>query len=162
SCNGTETCQTCASDCGTCPVQNGACPHEPAGYTRFNEQPWDSVPPTPGKPLDPSRWLADYGDASMKTPIVSDPTSPFPSSNHNVAAGTFPAGSPGGSGPFYVYRPFASNEQFKNLYICIYMKHDANFNNTNGNGGTKFMWPAADQVQGAQLFAAFEADRMGF
>ena len=143
-------------------VQNGACPNEPGGYARFNEQSWDAVPVKPGLALDPSGWLDDHGDAASKTPIVSDPTSPFPSTNHNVAAGFFPAGSPGGSAPFYVYRPFASSERFKKLYICMYMKHSANFNNTNGNGGTKFMWPAGDQSQGTQLFAEFQGDQMEF
>src|SRR5262245_35773757 len=66
------------------------CPNEPANYTRINDQPWDAVPLRPGLPLDPSGWLDDHRDAATKVPIISDPTSPFPSPNHNVAAGTFP------------------------------------------------------------------------
>ena len=144
----------------TAPTTPGAaCPNEPPGYVTINEQPWDVVPVHPNTSLG---WIDDYWNAGTAIPVVSDPTSPFPSTNHNVAAGTFPAGSPGGSSPFFIYRPFASTEQYRNIYICLYLKHSADFDNTNGNTGTKFLWPAADQVQGTQTYNGHDGANMDF
>ena len=143
----------------TTTVTSGSCPNEPSTYARINEQPWDVVPVHPNTSLG---WIDDYWNAGTAIPVVSDPTSPFPSTNHNVAAGTFPAGSPGGSSPFFIYRPFASTEQYKNIYICLYLKHSADFDNTNGNTGTKFLWPAADQVQGTQTYNGHDGANMDF
>jgi hypothetical protein len=107
-------------------------------------------------------WIDDYWTAASRIPVVSDPTSPAASSNHNVAAGTFKQGDKGGSSPFFVYRPLAPTEQFKNIYICLYLKHSADFDNTNGNSGTKFLWPAADQVQGTQTYNGHDGANMDF
>jgi len=68
----------------------------------------------------------------------------------------------GGVGPFNVYRPFATSEQFKNLYICVYVKHSSDFDNTNGNAGTKFLWPAGDQSQGAFTYMSHDGPNMNF
>jgi hypothetical protein len=80
----------------------------------------------------------------------------------NVVAGLFPQGSPGGSGPFYIYRTMGAAEQYKNIYICVYMKHSSDFDNTNGNAGTKFLWPAGDQVQGTGTYFTFNGSSMDF
>src|SRR6185436_2991344 len=106
-------------------------------------------------------WLDDNGGASTRLSVVNDPTSPFASANHNVVAGKFPGGMTGGVGPFYVYKPFAAGEQFKNLYMCVYMKHSSNFDNvSSGNAGTKLFWPAGDQVQGALTYVTFDGPNM--
>ena len=144
----------------TAPTAAGAaCPNEPPGYVTIQDQPWDKVP---AHPITSLGWIDDYWNAAKASPVMSDPSSPFPSTNHNVAAGTFPAGSPGGSSPFFIYRPFASTEQYKNIYICLYLKHSADFDNTNGNTGTKFLWPAADQVQGTQTYNGHDGANMDF
>ena len=62
------------------------------------------------------------------------------------------AGDAGGSAPFNTYRAFASSEQYHNIYMCIYMKHDPNFDNTNGNTGSKWMWPAGDVTQPSMTY----------
>jgi hypothetical protein len=139
--------------------ESPGCPNEPAGYTRINDMPFDQVPAHPTTVLG---WIDDHWDAGAKISIVNDPTSLFPSPNHNVAAGTFAQGSPGGGAPFYIYRPFATAEQFKNLYICVYLKHSANFENTNGNSGTKFLWPAGDQAQGILTYNGHDGPNMEF
>jgi hypothetical protein len=139
------------------PPPSGSCPNEPAGSTTINDQSWDQIP---NSSLHPMGWIDDDGRAASKLSTVNDPTSPYASANHNVVAGLFRQGDAGGSGPFYVYRPFASGEQFKNLYICVYMKHSANFDNSNGNAGTKFLWPAADRVQGAETYVTFDGSDM--
>ena len=79
-----------------------------------------------------------------------------------MVAALVPQGSPGGSAPFYIYRPFSSGEQFANLYICLYLKHEAGFDNTNGNAGTKFLWPAGDQVQGTATYLSHDGADMEF
>jgi hypothetical protein len=108
-------------------------------------------------------WLDDGGDVGRTLSIVADPTAPFPgTASKNVAAGLFPQGMPGGGGPFNIYRPFASAEQFRNLYICLYVKHSANFDNTNGNSGTKFLWPAGDQAGGALTYTGHNSANMDF
>jgi hypothetical protein len=136
------------------------CAHEPAGYTRFNEQPWDAAPIR--NVQTPQGWIDDYDNGAQAFSIVSDPTSPFPSPNHNVIRGHFPQGAPGGSSPFFVYRQFDPAEQYKNIYFCLLLKHDANFDNTNGNTGTKFIWLAGDQVQGTQLYTSHNQSNMEF
>ncbi len=135
------------------------CPNEPGAYTRINDQPWDRVPLPPATSLG---WIDDHHNAASAVPVVSDPTSPFPWTNHNVAAGTFAKGMTGGVSPFFLYRPFAPQEQFRSVYICLYLKHSAHFDNTNGNTGTKFLWPAADQVQGAQTYCGHDGAEMSF
>jgi len=141
------------------PFPSGSCPNEPAGYTRINDQSWDQVP---AYPATSAGWIDDYRNARSAIPVVSDPTSPFPGTNHNVAAGRFDQGDRGGSSPFFIYRPFAANEQYKNLYICLYLKHSADFDNTNGNAGTKFLWLAGDQVQGTQMYNSHDGPNMDF
>jgi hypothetical protein len=141
------------------PVVGAACPNEPSGYVRFVEQPWDTRPVYPQQSLG---WIDDGGDGATKLSVVDDPSSLFPSTNHRVIAGRFPQGSPGGSAPFSVYRPFATAEQFRNLYICLYLKHSADFDNTNGNAGSKFLWPAGDQPQGALTYTGHNGSQMDF
>ena len=139
---------------------SGGCDNEPTGYTRIQDEPWNSSPAYGVTIVD--GWRDDLGNGATRLSIINDPTSPFPDGNHNVIQGLFPAGSPGGSGPFSAYRPFGATEQFKNLYICVYLKHDANFNNTNGNTGTKFMWPAGDKQQGSSTYTGFNGSSMDF
>jgi hypothetical protein len=136
-----------------------ACANEPAGATRINDMPWDSVP---RHTHAITGWLDDAGNAQQAMSILVDSTSPMPWTNHNVVAALFPAGAPGGAGPFYVYRPFSSSEQYHTLYVCLYMKHSANFDNTNGNVENKFMWPAGDQVEGSQTYVTFYGPNMDF
>ena len=140
-------------------AQPGSCTNEPVGYSTITDMPWDQ---TPAHPTTVLGWIDDQWDAAANAPIVTDATSPWPSTNHNVAAGTFPQGFPGGSAPFYIWRPFAASEQFKNLFICVWVKHSANFDNTNGNAGTKFLWPAADQQQGTQTYTGHNGPAMEF
>lgn len=138
----------------------GVCANEPAGFTRIQDQPWDT---TPSRNVRTSAgWIDDSGAAGLRMSVIVDPTSPFPWTNHNVAQGLFPAGFGGGSAPFFAYRPFAAKEQYQNLYLCMFVKHDANFDNTNGNAGTKFVWPAGDQVQGVLTYTSFNAPNMDF
>ncbi|HTE47308.1 MAG TPA: Ig-like domain-containing protein [Gemmatimonadaceae bacterium] len=139
---------------------SGSCPNEPAGFTTISDQPWDQSPARSVRA--PLGWVDDAGNGASALSIVTDATSPYQSANHNVIDGLFPAGMPGGGAPFYVYRPFSAVEQFKNLYICVYLKHDANFDNTNGNAGTKFLWPAGDQVQGSQTYLSHDGPDMEF
>jgi len=142
------------------PASSGSCANEPTGYTAMNDQPWDQT--AVRNVSSPLGWIDDAGNGSKAFSIVNDPTSPYQGSNHNVIAGLFPGGMTGGGAPFYVYRPFSSAEQYKNLYICVYLKHDANFDNTNGNAGTKFLWPAADQVQGSMTYTSHDGASMDF
>jgi hypothetical protein len=44
----------------------------------------------------------------------------------------------------------------------LYLKHSANFDNTNGNAGTKFLWPAGDQTQGALTYTGHDGPNMNF
>lgn len=136
----------------TPPSNPGVCANEPAGFTRIEDQPWNTAVP--------SKWVDDARDfiGSGKGTIVSDPTAPL--SPSSVVAGLFPNGSPGGSGPFYIYRPFAATEQYKNLYLCIAVKWSADFDNTNGNAGTKFLWPAGDQIQGNATYITLNGPSM--
>ncbi|HEY9229110.1 MAG TPA: hypothetical protein VIP11_20840 [Gemmatimonadaceae bacterium] len=136
---------------------SGTCANEPGGATRLPDQTWDAVP---SRTSASDGWRDDNGSASSKLRIVDDPTSPFPGSNHNVVAGLFNQGNPGGTGPFNVFRAFTATEQFSTLYICVVMKHSENFDNTNGNAGTKFLWPAGDEVQGAKTYVTFHGPNM--
>lgn len=129
----------------------GICANEPAGSTRFEDQPWNTALPTGWRP-DYDSWPKDNGA------IVTDATAPL--SPSNVVAGKFAKGDPGGSAPFYVYRPFAASEQFGTLYACVVMKHSADFDNTNGNAGSKFLWPAGDQIQGGYTYITFNESTM--
>ncbi|HEY9228182.1 MAG TPA: Ig-like domain-containing protein, partial [Gemmatimonadaceae bacterium] len=134
------------------------CVNEPAGYTRFHDQPWDAAPAFPTQSLG---WSDPNRDAAQSLSITNDATAPFPG-NHNVLQAKFKQGSPGGSGPFYIERNFATNEQYHNLYMCIYLKHSANFDNTNGNAGTKFMWPIGDPDRMSATYLSFHASIMDF
>jgi hypothetical protein len=145
---------------GPPPVAGAACPNEPAGFALIQDQPWD-VSPSLGSRTSLG-WIDDDGSATTKLSIVADPTSPYPWTNHNVVAALFKQGDPGGSGPFYVYRPFAASEQYRNLYLCFYLKHDAAFENTNGNSETKFLWPAGDHVQGTSTYLTHRGADMAF
>jgi len=136
---------------------SASCPNEPAGYTVINDNALKDIPAWPAK--SSTGWIDDERNAKTAISIVNDPTAP---ASPNVAAGLFPGGMTGGGAPFYVYRPFAATEQFKNLYICGFVKHDAAFDNTNGNAGTKFMWPAGDQVQGALTYMNHDGSGMDF
>jgi uncharacterized protein YjdB len=138
----------------------GSCPNEPSGYSAVNDQPWDQKPVRGSS--SPMGWIDDGGNGNSAFSIINDPTSPMAGSNHNVISALFPAGSPGGSATFYTYRPFSSTEQYKDLYICLYLKHDANFDNTNGNTGSKFIWPAGDQVGGAMTYTSHDNATMDF
>ena len=42
------------------------------------------------------------------------------------------------------------------------MKHSANFNNTNGNAGTKWLWPSGSVVQGTETYLTFDGGNMDF
>ena len=141
------------------PPGAGGCPNEPAGYTRINEQPWDQTPIR--NVQTPLGWIDDVGNGAARFSIIKDPSAPFDATK-NVIAGLFPKGAPGGSAPFSTYRPFSAAEQFKNLYICLYLKHDAAFDNTNGNAGTKFIWPAGDQVGGTMTYTSHDGASMDF
>ena len=140
------------------PVPAGpGCTNEPAGFTVINDQPWDTAPPASSL-----GWLDDAGNAAARFSIVNDPTAPYPGGNRNVISALFPQGSPGGSAPFYIYRGFSASEQFSTLYLCVYLKHDANFDNTNGNAGTKFLWPAGDQQRGTSTYLSHDGADMEF
>lgn len=141
-------------------VVSPGCPNEPAGSTLINDQPWDLTPIWDQH--QSLGWIDDQGTGATRLAIISDPTAPYPSTNHNVIQGIFKAGDPGGSGPFNIYRPFAAAEQYKNVYICLYIKHDATWDNTNGNTGTKFLWPAGDQSHGTMTYTGFDGSRMNF
>jgi hypothetical protein len=136
------------------------CEHEPSGFTLINEQPWDVAPALGVR--QSAGWIDDGGNGATALSIIDDAAAPAPGPNHHVVAGRFPAGQPGGTGPFYVYRPFAPREQVRSLFICLYVKHDSGFDNTNGNAGTKFLWIAGDQVQGALTYTSHEGPAMAF
>jgi adhesin/invasin len=136
------------------------CSNQPGGYTTINDQPWDQKPVHGSS--TPQGWIDDGGNGNSAFSITNDATSPAASSNHNVISALFPAGSPGGSATFNTYRPFASSEQYKNIYICLYLKHDADFDNTNGNTGSKFIWPAGDQVGGTMTYTSHDHATMDF
>lgn len=126
------------------------CANEPAGATRFEDQPWNTVLP--------KGWVDDVRTGFAKGAIVIDSTAPV--SAPNVVAGTFAKGDPGGSGAFYIYRPFSSSEQFSTLYLCVALKHSSDFDNTNGNAGTKLFWPAGDQIGGAMTYITLNGAQM--
>jgi hypothetical protein len=137
-----------------------ACPNQPPGYVTIQDQPWDV---TPALNVRTSLgWIDDDGDAALRLSVVSDPTSRFPSANHNVAAGLFKQGDLGGDAPFRVYRMFDAAEEHRSLYLCVYAKHSADFDNTNGNTGTKFLFTAADQYLGTQTYAGHDGSNMDF
>ncbi len=157
---------------GTITVSAAAagCSNEPAGYTRIQDQPWN-VAPQKATGLTSMGWFNDDALDDFKLTIQSDPTAPF--SPSNVIRGEFNAGDLGGSAPFSVRRPFGSGELFPKLYLCMYMMHDANFDNVNvTNAGSKFFWPAGDAPgsfgsdtytshDGAQMdFALFQQNRV--
>ena len=137
-----------------------ACPNQPPGYVTVQDQPWDV---TPALNVRTSLgWIDDDGSAATRLSVMSDPTSRFPSANHNVAAGLFKQGDPGGDAPFRVYRIFDAAEEHRSLYLCVYAKHSADFDNTNGNTGTKFLFPAGDQYLGTQTYAGHDGSNMDF
>lgn len=132
-----------------------ACPNEPAGYTTITTL--NDVPVWPAPNL--TGWIDDARNATKALSVVTDPMAPVAG---GAIGGLFPAGMSGGGAPFYIYRPFAVTEQFRNLYICGYVKHDTDFDNTNGNTGSKFLWPSADQVQGTMTYTGHDGSTMEF
>jgi hypothetical protein len=114
--------------------------------------------------MDPATrgWIDDDGDAATRLSVVNDPTSRYPSGNHSVAAGLLKQGDERGTAPFRVYRMFDAAEEHRDIYLCVYAKHDAAFDNTNGNTGTKFLWPGGDQVQGSQTYSGHDGMNMDF
>lgn len=141
------------------PSSTAVCSNEPTGYTVINDDALKDVPAWPA--TNSQGWIDDERNAKATISIVNDPTSLFPSINHNVAAGAFNKGAPGGSAPFFVYRPFAPQEQFRNLYICLYLKQSDNFT-SNGNAGTKFLWPSGDQVTGTMTYNGHDGANLDF
>lgn len=132
-------------------------PNLPDGYTTFNEQPWNV---DIDYPSGSEGWVNDnHVGGSPFGGILTDPTAPS-GGEYKIAAGLFPEDAEGGSAPFYVYRPFATGEQYKNLYIGLYCKHSPDWANNgipaNRVTGTKFLWPAGDQVGGTMLYTSFD------
>ncbi len=145
----------------TPPPPSGTCSNEPAGYARIQDQPWN-VAPKSATGLRSMGWFNDDALDDFKLTIQSDPTAPFSSSS--VIRGEFNAGDAGGSAPFSVRRSFVSGELYPKLYLCMYVKHDANFDNTNGNAGSKFFWPAGDAPGsfGSDTYTSHDGVNMDF
>jgi hypothetical protein len=112
------------------PSGSNACSNEPPGLTVIFDAAWNAVPPQ-APATDSDGWTALHGRGRMS--IVQDTIAP--KSPQNVAAGKFPAGSPGGSAPFRFDRDFPRNVTTQ--YMCIFTMLDPGFTN-NGNVGTKF------------------------
>lgn len=136
--------------------------NEPAGYTTINDQPWDLIAIGTSQPSQ--GWVGENGDEADYFTIITDAASPMPSQpNHNIVQALFPSGNPGGTGPFNIRRDFATGEQFKNMYVGMWIKHSANFDNTNGNSGTKFMWPIGETFGvGGQTYTGHNGSTMDF
>ncbi len=112
------------------PAGSNACSNEPPGLTLIFDAAWNAVPPQ-APATDADGWTTIGGRGRLS--IVQDPSAP--KSPQNVAAGKFPAGSPGGSAPFRFDRYFGRNVTTQ--YMCIFTMLDPAFTN-NGNVGTKF------------------------
>ncbi len=123
--------------------------NQPAGFKAILVDTLKDIPHWPA--ASSTGWVDDERNATSALSIVQDSAVP---GTGKAVAGLFPGGMAGGGAPFYVYRPFSAAEQTKSLFISMYVKHDANFDNTNGNVGSKFMWPAGDQVGGTQTYLA--------
>jgi uncharacterized protein YjdB len=112
------------------PSGSSTCPNEPAGLTMVSDQPWNAVPPNLNA-VDAAGWGVDRNPENLT--IVSDPTAPRSASN--VVHGIFPAGGAGGTAPFRVERPFAT-QSYGTIFECVWLMHSPNFTD-NGNIGTK-------------------------
>lgn len=142
----------------------GSFANEPPGNTLIEDQPWNTaLPPQWVDSAGSQDWLdLANGGVNARGSIVTDATAP--QSPSNIVQGLFKAGDAGGSGPFHILREFrtsAPNEQYKNLYIGIVLKQGANFD-LNGNIGTKYLWPAGDQVDGTATYMTFDGSDMNF
>lgn len=124
-------------------------PNKPVGFTTFNTQPWNNKPIRPNP--TPEGWLNENNEPSG-CDIVTDVTAPV--SPSNVLFTDF-FGNPRGSGPFNVYYPFANpSEQFNTIYFGIIAKLSSNFD-LDLIVGCKFVWMAADQIQGGRTYCGF-------
>jgi uncharacterized protein YjdB len=112
------------------PSGSSTCPNEPAGLATVTDQPWNAVPPNLNA-VDAAGWGVDRNPENLT--IVTDPTAPRSASN--VIHGIFPAGGAGGTAPFRVERPFAS-QRYSTIFECVWLMHSPNFTD-NGNIGTK-------------------------
>lgn len=139
----------------TPPPSGTACTNEPGGLTPISDQPWDARPPA--RPAtDTHGWTTNAGVANLQ--VVTDPTAP--KSGGNVMAGRFPAGHPGGSGPFRMDLDFGRN--YSQVYVCVWTKLSPNFTN-NGNAMTKwgfFLTPYVTAPQQVNHFFNL-TDRLG-
>jgi hypothetical protein len=95
-----------------------------------------------------------------KLTIQQDASAPM--SPSNVIRGEFTQGNVGGSAPFSLERPFGAGELFPKLYMCIWVKHSAGFDNTNGNAGSKFMWTPGNTLGGGETYMSHDGPNMNF
>ncbi|HXG44103.1 MAG TPA: hypothetical protein VNJ71_05005 [Gemmatimonadales bacterium] len=106
------------------PPAQASCANRPAGYRIIWDEEWDVVP---------GSWTV-YGGAG-RLALLQDPTAP--ASGPNVFRGRFPAGMPGGVGPYNLERQFGRD--VSELYVCVVAWISPNWTD-NGNTGTKFFW----------------------
>ena len=105
-----------------------ACANEPPGFEVISDEPFEEVPPvTPQKGLH--GWSLRSKAERQKITLQTDPLM------GSAVQATFPAGAPGGRGPFLLANRFARDVAA--IYMCITMKLDPRWTN-NGNVGTKW------------------------
>lgn len=98
--------------------------------TPITDQPFNAVPPNLTA-VDSYGWGVDRDPENLA--IATDATAPR--SPSNVIHGIFPAGWLGGTAPFRLERPFASQPR-GTLFECLWFLHSSNFTD-GGNTATK-------------------------
>jgi len=112
------------------PPPESSCTNEPAGLTPITDQPWNAAPPNLNA-VDAYGWGVDRDPENLA--IATDATAPR--SPSNVIHGIIPAGWLGGTAPFRVERPFASQPR-GTVFECLWFLHSPNFTD-GGNFATK-------------------------
>ena len=113
------------------PSGSTACSHEPSGYAKIFDQPFNSRPPD-APSTDGYGWSVRGSDGFR---VTSDSDPGAPKSPQKILRGWFQAGGNGGSAPFRAAADFPRN--YKAVFVCLFTKLDPAYTN-NGNTGTKF------------------------
>ncbi len=122
------------------PPAPASCANRPSRYRSIWDEEWDAVP---------GAWTVYGGGGRLA--LLSDPSAP--ASAPGVFQGRFPAGMPGGVGPYNLERGFGRD--VSEVYVCVVLWISGNWSD-NGNTGTKFFWwetPYAGTAQGVNHYA---------
>lgn len=134
------------------PVGGSFFANAPGGWTLIDDQPFTSIPVHAVNSPDADGW-SDPDAATAHFSEATDAAAPFPS--HPCLTVTYPTGMAGGVAPGRMVRDLSAGEQFKNIYFSTIVQLSSNFT-MNGNAGSKYLWPGADQVEGTMLYTTFD------